>query len=235
MTKNIPIAERLIFALDVDTQDQAAEWLSRLGERVHFYKVGLQLFLGGWFPVIDLIRNRGHKVMVDLKFFDIPETVELAVRQLKDRGVEFITVHGNEEILKAANRTKNGSKILAVTLLTSFDEADLRDMGLTCDIETFVLYRARKALRLGCDGVISSGIEAAALRRDLGDQFLIVTPASAQAPTPRPTTTIKSGSLRLMKPSAMAPTMSWSAARSVMLTIQSQWWRLCTQKSLALF
>ncbi|MBA2593178.1 MAG: orotidine-5'-phosphate decarboxylase [Pseudomonadota bacterium] len=176
MTKNIPIAERLIFALDVDTKDQAAEWLARLGERVHFYKVGLQLFLGGWFPVIDLIRNQGHKVMVDLKFFDIPETVELAVRQLKDRGVEFITVHGNEEILKAANRTKNGSKILAVTLLTSFDEADLRDMGLTCDIQTFVLYRAQKALRLGCDGVISSGMEAAALRRELGDQFLIVTP-----------------------------------------------------------
>lgn len=69
MTKNIPIAERLIFALDVDTEDQAAEWLARLGERVHFYKVGLQLFLGGWFPVIGLIRNRGHKVMVDLKFF----------------------------------------------------------------------------------------------------------------------------------------------------------------------
>ena len=175
MTKNIPIAERLIFALDVDTKEQAVEWLDRLGEHVHFYKVGLQLFLGSWFPVIDLIRNRGHKVMVDLKFFDIPETVELAVGQLKDRG-EFITVHGNEAILKAANVTKNGSKILAVTLLTSFGEEDLREMGLTCTIEEFVLLRARKALRLGCDGVISSGMEAAALRHELGEQFLIVTP-----------------------------------------------------------
>jgi hypothetical protein len=87
MTKNIPITEWLIFALDVDTKEQAGEWLAQLGEQVHFYKVGLQLFLGGWFRVIKLIRNRGHKVMVDLKFFDIPETVELAVRQLKDRGV----------------------------------------------------------------------------------------------------------------------------------------------------
>ena len=175
MTKNIPIAERLIFALDVDTKEQAVEWLDRLGQHVHFYKVGLQLFLGSWFPVIDLIRNRGHKVMVDLKFFDIPETIELAVGQLKDRG-EFITVHGNEAILKAANVTKNGSKILAVTLLTSFGEEDLREMGLTCTIEEFVLLRARKAIRLGCDGVISSGMEAAALRRELGEQFLIVTP-----------------------------------------------------------
>jgi len=175
-TKNIPITERIIFALDVDTKEEAAQWLDRLGKHVRFYKVGLQLFLGGWFPVIDLIRNRGHKVMVDLKFFDIPETVQLAVRQLKERSVEFITVHGNEAILEAANRTKNGSKILAVTLLTSFDEVDLRDMGLTCDIQTFVLHRAQKALRLGCDGVISSGLEAAALHHELGDQFLIVTP-----------------------------------------------------------
>jgi orotidine-5'-phosphate decarboxylase len=176
MTKSIPIAERLIFALDVDTKEQAVEWLDRLGEHVHFYKVGLQLFLGGWFPVIKVIRDRGHKVMVDLKFFDIPETVERAVGQLKDHGVEFITVHGNEEILKAANQSKNGSKILAVTLLTSFEESDLLDMGLTCDIETFVLYRAQKALRLKCDGVICSGVEAAALRRELDDQFLIVAP-----------------------------------------------------------
>jgi orotidine-5'-phosphate decarboxylase len=191
MTKSIPIAERLIFALDVDTKEQAVEWLDRLGEHVHFYKVGLQLFLGGWFPVIKLIRDRGHKVMVDLKFFDIPETVERAVGQLKDHGVEFITVHGNEEILKAANRTKDGSKILAVTLLTSFEESDLRDMGLDCDIETFVLHRAKKALRLGCDGGFPLGWR----RRRCAASWVISSSsspqASGQAPTPRSSRTIK--------------------------------------------
>jgi orotidine-5'-phosphate decarboxylase len=175
-TKNIPLTERIIFALDVDTTEEAVRWLDRLGEHVRFYKVGLQLFLGGWFTVIDLIRDRGYKVVVDLKFFDIPETVALAVRQLANHDVEFITVHGNEPILEAANGAKKGSQILAVTLLTSFDEADLRRMGLTCDIETFVLHRAQKALRLGCDGVISSGLEATALRHELGERFLIVTP-----------------------------------------------------------
>ncbi len=174
--KMIPLAERIIFALDVDTRADATRWVDLLGEHVRFYKVGLQLFLGAGFPVIEMIRNRGHKVMVDLKLFDIPETVELAVRQLKDRGAEFITVHGNEPILKAANRAKSGAKVLAVTLLTSFDETDLRELGLACDIPTFVLHRARKALGLGCDGVVSSGMEAAAIRGELGDRFLVVTP-----------------------------------------------------------
>ncbi|MGH8498845.1 MAG: orotidine-5'-phosphate decarboxylase, partial [Methylococcales bacterium] len=100
----------------------------------------------------------------------------LAVRELKNRGAAFITVHGNEPILKAACGEKSESKILAVTLLTSFDESDLRSMGLTCSIEEFVLHRARKALTIGCDGIISSGLEVKQIRREFGDNFLIVTP-----------------------------------------------------------
>lgn len=176
MSKSIPLSERLIFALDVSHLDDVSRWLDRLGDHVHFYKVGLQLFLAGWFPAIEMILARGHKVMVDLKFFDIPETVALAVRELKNRGATFITVHGNDPILRAAVQERNGAKILAVTVLTSFDESDMREMGFTGTIEDLVYHRARKALDLGCDGVISSGLEASRLRAGLGNRFLIVTP-----------------------------------------------------------
>lgn len=176
MAKNIPLNERIIFALDVDSPGEAERWLDRLGEQVNFYKVGLQLFLAGWFPVIETILKRGHKVMVDLKFFDIPETVALAVRELKHRGATFITVHGNDPILRAAVQERGDARILAVTVLTSFDESDMREMGLTGTIEQLVYHRARKALDLGCDGVVSSGLEVPRLREGLGDKFLIVTP-----------------------------------------------------------
>ena len=176
MSKNIPLNERLIFALDVDSLSEAERWLDLLGDHVRFYKVGLQLFLAGWFPAIDMILKRGHKVMVDLKFFDIPETVALAVRELKNRGATFITVHGNDLILRAAVQERNGAKILAVTVLTSFDESDMLEMGFTGTIADLVYHRAKKALSIGCDGIISSGLEVPRLREGLGDQFLIVTP-----------------------------------------------------------
>jgi orotidine-5'-phosphate decarboxylase len=176
MAKQIPLDERIIFALDVDSKDEAERWLDRLDDRVRFYKVGLQLFLAGGFPTIDMILQRGHKVMVDLKFFDIPETVALAVRELKNKGATFITVHGNDPILRAAVQERGSAQILAVTVLTSFDESDMREMGMTGTIEDLVYHRARKALALGCDGVVSSGLEVPRLRDGLGDKFLIVTP-----------------------------------------------------------
>ncbi len=175
--KNIPLNERIIFALDVDSPEKAQEWVTKLESHVKFYKVGLQLFLAGWFPVIEWIANRGHKVMVDLKFFDVPETVKLAVKQLTNRPVTFATVHGNDPILKAAIEERGGIKILAVTVLTSFGEEDMLEMfGAPCKVEDLVFVRARKALKLGCDGVISSGLEAKRLRGELGGNFLIVTP-----------------------------------------------------------
>lgn len=178
MNKNIPLNERIIFALDVSSHEEAMRLVEQLDGEIKFFKVGLQLFLAGWFTTIDAIIKRGNKVMVDLKFFDIPETVKLAVDQLKNRGVTFATVHGNDPILRAAVQDKNESslKILAVTVLTSFCEDDMREMGMTGSIQDLVLLRSRKALEIGCDGVVSSALEAHPLRDALGENFLIVTP-----------------------------------------------------------
>ena len=168
--------KRIIFALDVESVEDAKRWVLMLEEHIKFYKVGLQLFLAGWFPIIDWIVKRNLEVMVDLKFFDIPETVGLAVNQLKDRGVSFVTVHGNNGILRAAVDNKNDTQILAVTVLTSLDQADLMDLGFDCNVEKLVFSRATRALEIGCDGVISSGLEASKLRHELGNNFLVVVP-----------------------------------------------------------
>ncbi|HNQ88064.1 MAG TPA: orotidine-5'-phosphate decarboxylase [Verrucomicrobiota bacterium] len=175
--KAIPPRERLIFALDVPTVEDARQWVERLGDSVVFYKLGLQLFMaGGYYELIAWMRQRGRKVFADLKFFDVPETVKLAVEQLRSRDVAFATVHGNDEMLRAAVSAKQGTRILAVTVLTSLDRHDLRDLGFDCNVEELVLSRARRALAVGCDGVISSGLEAARLRADLGEGFLVVSP-----------------------------------------------------------
>jgi orotidine-5'-phosphate decarboxylase len=175
--KSIPRAERLIAALDVAGADQAKALVERLGDSVTFYKLGLELFMaGGAFELMDWLTRRGNKVFVDLKFFDIPETVAAAVRGLRNRGVTFATVHGNRAMLEAAGRAKGEVKILGVTVLTSLDQGDLDELGFRCDIEDLVLSRARRALEAGCDGVISSGIEASALKRELGDRLLVVAP-----------------------------------------------------------
>jgi len=175
--KRIPREERLIAALDVADAEQAKSLVQRLGDSVRFYKVGLELFMaGGVFELIEWLASRGNKVFADLKFFDIPETVAAAVRGLRNRGVTFATVHGNQAMLQAAGEAKGDVKILAVTLLTSLDQGDLDDLGFRCDVESLVLSRARRALEAGCDGVISSGMEAPALKRELGDRLLVVTP-----------------------------------------------------------
>ena len=175
--KDIPSTERLIFALDVPTVDEAKRLVEMLGGTVQFYKVGLQLFMAGdYYAFIGWLQARGKKIFADLKFFDVPETVKSAVLQLKGRGITFATVHGNDQILKAAADNKHETKILAVTVLTSLDRGDLTDLGFQCDVEALVLSRARRAIALGCDGVISSGLEATRLRHDLGPNFLVVSP-----------------------------------------------------------
>jgi len=176
-TKGIATAERLIFALDVEDTAQARAWVERLGDSVQFYKIGLQLFMAdGYFAFIDWLTARGKKVFADLKFFDVPETVRLAVRQLRNRPITFATVHGNDKIMEAAAAEKGNLQILAVTVLTSLDQGDLDDLGFQCDVEQLVLSRARRALRLGCDGVVCSGLEAGKLRTELGAKFMVVTP-----------------------------------------------------------
>jgi orotidine-5'-phosphate decarboxylase len=174
---SIARAERLIVALDVSTPREARALAERLGDAVRFYKVGLELFMaGGYFELVDWLVGRGARVFVDLKFFDVPETVRRAVANLRGRGVTFATVHGNQAMMEAAAREKADVKILAVTALTSLDRGDLDDLGFSCDVARLVLSRARRALEAGCDGVISSGLEAQALKSEFKDRLLVVTP-----------------------------------------------------------
>lgn len=175
--KNIPVEDRLIFALDYPSVDEAMSIVETLGNSVTFYKVGLELFMTG--AGLDLVKwliDRNKKVFVDLKFFDVPQTVQSAVRALSKHGAAFATIHGNDSIMAAAAKDKGDMKVLAVTMLTSLDEGDVRDLGFQVDVKDIVLSRAKRALQLGCDGVISSGLEVPELRRHLGDNFIVVTP-----------------------------------------------------------
>jgi orotidine-5'-phosphate decarboxylase len=175
--KPIPARDRLIVALDVASTEEARALVATLGGAVSFYKLGLELFMHpGYFEFVEWLRQQGKQVFVDLKFFDVPETVRGAVRGLRNRGIAFATVHGNQAILEAAGAEKGDVRILAVTVLTSLDRGDLDDLGFQCDVGALVLSRARRALAAGCDGVISSGLEAPMLKRELGERILVVTP-----------------------------------------------------------
>ena len=176
-TKSIPVKERLIVALDVPTNEDAIDLVETLGDVVRFYKVGLEIVMGGrWAELVAFLVSQQKDVMLDIKFFDVPETVKAAVKQAVKQKVRFVTVHGDDQMLKAAIQEKNGAKILAVTVLTSLNSIDIKEFGFTVPVEELVLSRAKRALRIGCDGVISSGLEAPQLRRNFGDKFLIVTP-----------------------------------------------------------
>jgi orotidine-5'-phosphate decarboxylase len=174
--KDIPINERIILALDVESPEQARELVRKTESHIKFYKVGLQLFMTGWFEIVDWLAARNHKIMLDLKFFDIPETVKLAVSQINNRGITFATIHGNDPIIRAAVAGKGDLALLAVTVLTSFGQEDMQAMGMTQSVEELVYFRAKRALELGCEGVVSSGMEAKRLRDRLGSKLLIVTP-----------------------------------------------------------
>jgi orotidine-5'-phosphate decarboxylase len=173
----VPRRERLIVALDVASATEARGLVEKLGDAACFYKIGLELFMaGGYFELLEWLVGRGNKVFVDLKFFDVPETVRRAVANLRGKGVTFATVHGNQAIMEAAGKEKGDVKILAVTVLTSLDRGDLDDLGFSCDVERLVLSRARRAIEAGCDGVVSSGLEAARLKAEFRDRLLVVTP-----------------------------------------------------------
>jgi len=176
--KPIPPADRLIAALDVAEAESAKALVRQLGDSVNFYKIGLELFMaGGYFELLDWLVKQQKKVFVDLKFFDVPETVRSAVRALAHSGATFATIHGNQAIMEAAAKDKGSDlKILAVTVLTSLDRGDLDDLGFACDVEKLVLSRARRALETGIDGIVSSGLEAPMIRRELGQKLLVVTP-----------------------------------------------------------
>jgi len=177
----MPVADpkdRLIVALDVPDAEAARALVRQLGDSVSFYKIGMELCMaGGFFELLEWLKAEGKKVFVDLKFFDIPETVARAVANLASRGADFCTIHGNQSMMEAAAKAKGPHlKVLAVTALTSLDRGDLDDLGFQCDVAELVLSRARRSLASGCDGVISSGMEVERLRREAPRELICVTP-----------------------------------------------------------
>ena len=174
--KDIALDKRIIFALDLDSPELAKDWVHKLLPRIRFFKVGLELFLAGGWDLVHWIKDQGAEIMLDLKFFDVPQTVRQAVEQVQKHNVSLVTIHGNDPMLQAAREATGPARILAVTALTSLDASDLQDLGFSCSAQDLVLSRARRALELGCAGVVSSGLEVPALRTHLGDRLLVVVP-----------------------------------------------------------
>ncbi|MCK5925983.1 MAG: orotidine-5'-phosphate decarboxylase [Methylococcales bacterium] len=175
--KAIPIQERLIMALDLPSIDAAKKLVETLDDSVVFYKVGMELFMSeGYFGFIDWLKQNNKKIFVDLKFFDVPATVGRAIQALSHKGIDLATIHGNNAIMEAAAANKGNLKVLAVTALTSLDRGDLDDLGFACDVKALVLSRAKRALEIGCDGIVSSGLEVSMIREQLDEKLLVITP-----------------------------------------------------------
>lgn len=175
--KPIPSRERLIFAMDVADADAARRLADRLGDSVAFYKLGLELAMApGYWELIDWFNGRGCQVFADLKFHDIPATVEAAVRQVAARGARFCTLHAHRQIMDAAVKARGSMQLLGVTVLTSFDRGDVDELGLGVEVEPLVLHRARQAQAAGVDGIVCSGHELVRLRAELGHGLITVVP-----------------------------------------------------------
>ena len=151
--KDIKLEDRLIFALDVPEISDAMDIVLELDDSVNFYKIGMEMLMTGqYFELLEWLIKKEKKVFVDLKFFDVPETVGRTIARLSDYGATFATIHGNQALMEKASQNKNNLKILAVTALTSLDRGDLDDLGFSCDIKELVISRAKRAFEAGCDG-----------------------------------------------------------------------------------
>jgi orotidine-5'-phosphate decarboxylase len=175
----------LIVALDFESAERARELVDRLGDRIEFYKVGLELYTAAGMSFVRELRDRGKDVFLDLKFFDIGETVKRAVAQVASRGVRFTTVHSSRAVMQAAveGRGDSALKLLAVTVLTSFDQNDLADLGYPpeCTVSGLVALRVRKAIEAGMDGIVCSPLEVARVREIAGPRMILVTPGVRSA------------------------------------------------------
>jgi orotidine-5'-phosphate decarboxylase len=177
MNKNIPIENRIIFALDFDDSNKAKEFVAMLEGYTNFFKVGLQLFISEGPSLINWLSDRGNLVMLDLKLYDIPETVRLSVMEIAKKNITFTTVHAIKPVLRAASLTKGDNlKVLGVTVLTSMSQDDIQDMGINIPVSDLVLMRAKDTIDMGCDGVVASPLEVRRLREKLGEKAIIVTP-----------------------------------------------------------
>jgi orotidine-5'-phosphate decarboxylase len=170
--------DRLIVALDLPGVEPAEAMVARLGDSVTFYKIGYQLAFAGGLPLARKLADRGKKVFIDLKLHDIGNTVARGVESIARLGATFLTVHAYPQTMKAAVEGRAGSdlKILAVTVLTSYDDGDLDAAGYRLGVSDLVEARARQAQVLGIDGLVCSPEEAASLRKVVGRQMSLVTP-----------------------------------------------------------
>lgn len=156
----------IIVALDFESAGEALALVDRLGDRVGFYKVGMELYAAGGMETARELRARGKDVFLDMKFYDIGETVRRAVCQVARAGVQFLTVHGSTPVLRAAieGRGTSSLKLLAVTVLTSYDEQDIEDLGYPCELSALVDLRVRRAMQAGMDGIVASPLDARRIR-----------------------------------------------------------------------
>ncbi len=170
--------ERLILALDVPSADEAKRLLDRVRDSVAFVKIGLELFMTAGPDIVRWALAHRKRVFLDLKLLDIGETVKRVTAAAAGLGATFLTVHATGQTVRAAveGRGRSAMKILAVTVLTSFDEADLLEMGVVESVHDTVQKRARLAISFGADGVVASGVEAAMIRRELGKDPIVVIP-----------------------------------------------------------
>jgi orotidine-5'-phosphate decarboxylase len=181
----------IIVALDFESAREAFALVDRLGDRVNFYKVGMELYATAGMEAARELRARGKDVFLDMKFYDIGETVRRAVCQVARAGVQFLTVHGSAPVLRAAMEGRGASnlKLLAVTVLTSYDQQDIEDLGYPCDLSALVDLRVRRALEIGVDGIVASAIDAKRIRdiaakrmRDIaGPDPILITPGVRSA------------------------------------------------------
>jgi orotidine-5'-phosphate decarboxylase len=173
----------IIIALDVESAAEARSLVTRLGDSVSFYKVGMELYAAAGMEFVRELVGEGKQVFLDMKFYDIGETVKRAVAQVARTGVRFLTVHGSGAVMRAAVAGRGDSqlKLLAVTVLTSFDESDLADLGYPCPVRDLVALRVRKAMEAGVDGLVCSPLEAAEVRRLAGPKAILVTPGVRSA------------------------------------------------------
>ncbi len=174
------IEERLIVALDLPDVDRARAMAERLDGIVSFFKLGLWLiFAPGFERLVDDLVGQGKKVFLDAKMFDIGETVKAGVRRAAERGVSLVTVHGDHDIIRAAVEGRRGSdlRILAITVLTSIDDAGAREMGYLCPVEELIRHRVAACTSLGCDGIIASPADVPGIRRlPDAEKLVVVTP-----------------------------------------------------------
>jgi orotidine-5'-phosphate decarboxylase len=170
--------DRLIVALDLPRVDAAEAMIARLGDSVTFYKIGYQLAYAGGLPLVRQLVDAGKKVFVDLKLHDIGNTVARGVESVAALGATFLTVHAYPQTMKAAVEARSGSglKILAVTVLTSYDDGDLHAAGYRLSVSDLVEARAQQAQVLGVDGLVCSAEETASLHKIVGHQMVLVTP-----------------------------------------------------------